>query len=253
MVMIRRTFTNPRSRTAGRPSKTQLAEEYADSPVIEFPDGAPVPDGLTERQRRILYVIQEAIRDHGYPPAVREICEAVGLTSSSSVHHQLKVLQEKGFIRRDPNRPRAIEVVLPQAVTTPPSTSITGDGDGGVSVPLLGRIAAGSPILATEQLEDVMTLPRQLVGQGTLFMLEVRGDSMVDAAICDGDYVVVRQQAQAEDGEIVAAMIDGEATVKTLQHKDGHVWLLPHNPAYTPIDGDQATILGKVVSVLRRV
>jgi repressor LexA len=122
-----------------------------------------------------------------------------------------------------------------------------------VHVPVLGRIAAGGPILAEETLEEIFPLPKQLVGEGTLFMLEVRGDSMVDAAICSGDYVVVRQEQTAENGEIVAALIDGEATVKTFQRKDGHVWLLPHNPAYDPIDGTHATILGKVTAVLRRI
>jgi repressor LexA len=118
---------------------------------------------------------------------------------------------------------------------------------------MVGRIAAGGPILAEETLDDVFPLPKQLVGEGTLFMLEVRGDSMVDAAICSGDYVVVRQEQTAENGEIVAALIDGEATVKTFQRKDGRVWLLPHNPAYDPIDGTHATILGKVTAVLRRI
>jgi repressor LexA len=118
---------------------------------------------------------------------------------------------------------------------------------------MVGRIAAGGPILAEETLEDVFPLPKQLVGEGTLFLLEVRGDSMIEAAICNGDYVVVRKEQTAENGEIVAALIDGEATVKTLQRKDGHVWLLPHNPAYEPIDGTHATILGKVTAVLRRI
>jgi repressor LexA len=126
-------------------------------------------------------------------------------------------------------------------------------GDAPVFVPMVGRIAAGGPILAEQMIEDVYPLPKSLVGEGTLFMVKVVGDSMIDAAIADGDWVVVRQQQDADNGDIVAAMIDGEATVKTLQRKDGHVWLMPHNPAYSPIDGDEATILGKVVSVLRRV
>ena len=198
---------------------------------------------------------------------MREIGEAVGLTSSSSVAHQLRVLEEKGFLKRDPNRPRALEVFLPEVMaarrsmgsTTAEAESSydeTGVGDAmpaATYVPMVGRIAAGGPILAEETLDEVFPLPKQLVGEGTLFMLEVRGDSMVDAAICSGDYVVVRQEQTAENGEIVAALIDGEATVKTFQRKDGHVWLLPHNPAYDPIDGTNATILGKVTAVLRRI
>jgi repressor LexA len=198
---------------------------------------------------------------------MREIGEAVGLTSSSSVAHQLRVLEEKGFLKRDPNRPRALEVFLPEVMaarrsmgsTTAEAESSydeTGVGDAmpaATYVPMVGRIAAGGPILAEERVEEIMPLPKSLVGDGTLFLLEVSGDSMVDAAICNGDYVVIRQQPSAENGEIVAAMIDGEATVKTFQRKDGQVWLLPHNQAYDPIDGTDATILGKVTAVLRRV
>jgi repressor LexA len=182
----------------------------------------------------------------------------VGLTSTSSVAHQLRVLEGKGFLRRDPNRPRALEVLLPEVDLLPAGAGRddTGIGDAypaPVMVPVVGRIAAGGPILAEERVEEVFPLPKQLVGEGTLFLLEVKGESMTDAAICDGDYVVVRQQATAENGEIVAAMIDGEATVKTFQRRDGHVWLLPHNPAFEPIDGRDAVVLGKVVTVLRRV
>ncbi|GAA2183483.1 transcriptional repressor LexA [Brooklawnia cerclae] len=235
--------------------------------ISELPDGPADPDGLTPRQRRILEFIQATVESRGYPPTIREMGEAVGLASPSSVSHQLKALESKGFLRRDPNRPRALEVRLP--APRPSSENILAgvpDPDDpadptdmadafpvAVQVPLLGRIAAGAPILAEEQVEQIMPLPRQLVGDGTLFMLEVRGDSMVDAAICDGDYVVVRQQPSADNGAIVAAMIDGEATVKTLQRTPGQVWLMPHNPAYQPIDGNQAVILGKVVAVLRHV
>ena len=186
---------------------------------------------------------------------MREIGEAVGLTSPSSVAHQLATLERKGYIRRDPNRPRAIEVRGPPSRTAPRTTP-TGEGDARPTptyVPVVGRIAAGGPILAEQAVEDVFPLPRQLVGEGTLFLLKVVGDSMVDAAICDGDWVVVRQQPVAENGEIVAAMIDGEATVKTFKRRDGHVWLMPHNPAYEPIPGDEATILGRVTAVLRSV
>ncbi|HET7533569.1 MAG TPA: transcriptional repressor LexA [Nocardioidaceae bacterium] len=222
--------------------------------VSELPDGPPDASGLTPRQQRVLEVIRESIEGRGYPPSMREIGERVGLTSSSSVAHQLRTLEEKGFIKRDPNRPRAMQVFSPAEVTE------TGTGDAAVNpmpaatyVPMVGRIAAGGPILAEERIEDVYPLPKSLVGDGTLFLLEVVGDSMIDAAICSGDHVVVRQQPTAENGEIVAAMIDGEATVKTFQRKGGKVWLLPHNDAYEPIDGTHATILGKVTAVLRRV
>jgi repressor LexA len=232
--------------------------------VSELPDGPPDATGLTPRQVRVLAHIKDAIELRGYPPSMREIGDAVGLTSSSSVAHQLKVLEEKGFLKRDPNRPRALEVFLPEVMAARRSISSaeetsydeTGVGDAlpaATYVPVVGRIAAGGPILAEERVEDVFPLPKQLVGDGTLFLLEVSGDSMIDAAICSGDYVVIRQQPTANNGEIVAAMIDGEATVKTFQRKDGQVWLLPHNEAYDPIDGTHATILGKVTAVLRSV
>jgi len=208
---------------------------------------------LSAKQMAILEVIQASIARHGYPPSMREIGDAVGLTSSSSVAHQLQTLERKGFLRRDPKRPRAMEVVMPEADDAPaPPVEIEPDGSS-VNVPLVGRIAAGIPITAEEQVEDVFTLPERLVGGGDLFLLQVVGDSMIDAAICDGDWVVVRSQSTAEKGEIVAAMIDGEATVKTFVQRDDHVWLMPHNPAFAPILGDHADILGKVVAVLRSV
>jgi repressor LexA len=200
----------------------------------------------------VLGAIVAAVEAKGYPPSVRELGIAAGLSSSSSVSHQLKVLESKGFIRRDPRRPRALEVHLPGAAANLPQ-GIAALYSQTVAVPVLGRIAAGSPILAEEHVEDTLTLSPQLVGSGDVFALRVRGDSMIDAAICDGDYVVVRQQPTAENGEIVAALLDGEATVKTLQRTQGQVWLMPHNPAYQPIDGNQATIMGKVVAVLRRL
>jgi repressor LexA len=223
--------------------------------VRSFPDRGENGDGLTQRQRRVLEVIRDSIERRGYPPSVREIGEAVGLSSASSVAHQLSVLQKKGWLRRDPNRPRALDVRLPGETQ---QTQAAGHGEEAAGpaptyVPVVGRIAAGGPVLAEQAVEDVFPLPRELVGEGTLFSLKVAGDSMVEAAICDGDWVVVRQQPTAENGEIVAAMIDGEATVKTYKRRDGHVWLLPHNPAYEPIPGDEATILGRVVSVLRRI
>ncbi len=221
--------------------------------VTELPDGPADAQGLTPRQQRVLTVIRDSIERRGYPPSMREIGERVGLTSSSSVAHQLRVLEEKGFIKRDPNRPRALSVFNPDEAATVDETGVGDAMPPATYVPMVGRIAAGGPILAEEQVEEIMPLPKSLVGDGTLFLLEVRGDSMIDAAICNGDYVAVRQQPTAENGEIVAAMIDGEATVKTLQRRDGKVWLLPHNDAYEPIDGTHATILGKVTAVLRRV
>ncbi len=228
--------------------------------ISELPDGPSDASGLTPRQRRILEYIRQTVDERGYPPSIREMGDAVGLASPSSVSHQLKALEAKGFLRRDPNRPRALEVILPDAPAAPApaveSADATNERDHqptAVAVPVLGRIAAGAPILAEEQVEQVLPLPRQLVGEGTLFSLEVRGDSMLDAAICDGDYVVVRQQPTADNGDIVAALLDGEATVKTLRRTPGQVWLMPHNPAYQPIDGNKATILGKVVAVLRRI
>ena len=239
-----------------------------DDNVKELPDREG-GDGLTVRQRRVLEVIRNSVDRRGYPPSLREIGEAVGLTSPSSVAHQLSTLERKGFLRRDPNRPRAIEVVSPDAsgdsrgyrggasiddeTAIHDETGINDQRPEASYVPVLGRIAAGVPIMAEETVEDVFPLPRQIVGEGQLFLLKVVGDSMVDAAICDGDWVVVRQQPTADNGDIVAAMLDNEATVKTFKRKDGHVWLLPHNAAFEPIDGDHATILGKVTAVLRRV
>jgi repressor LexA len=235
--------------------------------VLETPD-KPDPDHvLTWRQRKVLQVIRDSVQKRGYPPSMREIGEAVGLTSTSSVSYQLSTLQKKGYLHRDVGRPRTVEVRLPghpairpdqnrdePAVTAEPGAEgLDIPSQEATYVPLVGRIAAGIPILAEEQVEDVFPLPRQLVGDGTLFLLKVAGDSMINAAIADGDWVVVRQQEEAENGEIVAAMVEGEATVKTLKRSDGHVWLMPHNPAYTPILGDEATVLGKVVAVLRRV
>jgi len=221
--------------------------------VREIPDGPPDATGLTPRQRRVLEVIRDSVERRGYPPSMREIGEAVGLTSTSSVAHQLTALERKGFLRRDANRPRAVEVKVPAA---PVEVDATGEGDARPApayVPLVGRIAAGGPILAEQVVEDVFPLPRQLVGDGQLFLLQVAGESMIEAAIADGDWVVVRQQPTADNGDIVAALIDGEATVKTFRRRDGHVSLMPANPLFSPIDGDNATILGRVTAVLRRV
>ncbi|WP_147680266.1 transcriptional repressor LexA [Actinomyces ruminicola] len=219
---------------------------------------------LDARARAVYESVREAVATQGYPPSMREIGAQVGLTSPSSVKHQLDKLERLGLVRRDPNRPRALEVVAPAEdapspdapAPEPPLPVLPGIADGeAVAVPLVGRIAAGSPILAEQEVEDVLALPRRLTGEGELFMLEVHGDSMIDAAICDGDWVVVRSQPDADNGDIVAAMVedvDGvSATVKVLSRKDGHQWLLPRNPDYAPIPGDEATIMGRVVTVLR--
>lgn len=229
------------------------------SNVHELPDGPADEHGLTPRQRAILDAITASIDERGYPPSVREIALGVGLTSSSSVAYQIGILEKLGYLRRDPNRPRALVVADPHSASD--DAELAGHksavhlevDDSIAEVPLLGRIAAGGPILAEQTSDEVMSLPRQIVGHGDLFMLKVVGDSMVDAAICDGDWVVVRQQATADNGDIVAALLDGEATVKTFKQRDGHVWLMPHNPAYAPILGDSATVMGKVVTVLRKL
>ena len=211
---------------------------------------------LTDRQRTILEVIRTSVTTRGYPPSIREIGDAVGLTSTSSVDHQLRTLERKGYLRRDPNRPRAVDVRGADDAATPVVTTDVAGSDSlpePTFVPVLGRIAAGGPILAEEAVEDVFPLPRELVGEGSLFLLKVVGESMIDAAICDGDWVVVRQQNVADNGDIVAAMIDGEATVKTFKRTRGQVWLLPHNPAFEPIPGNDAAVLGKVVTVIRKV
>ena len=242
--------------------------EDRNADVTELPDGPADSSGLTARQRKVLEFLRDEIEKRGYPPSMREIGAAVGLTSTSSVAHQLRALEGLGYVKRDPNRPRALEIFLPDVMAARRSMSAapdahaassfdeTGINDAAptaVNIPMVGRIAAGGPILAEERVEEIFPMPKSLVGDGTLFMLEVSGDSMVDAAICSGDYVVIRQQPNAENGEIVAAMLDGEATVKTFQRRDGQVWLLPHNDDYSPIDGTHATILGKVTAVIRRV
>jgi repressor LexA len=206
---------------------------------------------LSPKQQAILEAIQRSVASRGYPPSMREIGDAVGLASLSSVTHQLKQLELSGYLRRDPKRPRAIEVMIGVPATEPDSPGIpVGDA---AMVPLVGRIAAGVPIMADQQIDEVFPLPRQLVGKGELFMLKVVGESMIDAAICDGDWVVIRSQNTADNGEIVAAMLDGEATVKVFRQRDGHTWLLPRNSAFEPILGDEAVVLGKVVAILRSI
>jgi repressor LexA len=208
---------------------------------------------LTPRRRQIVEVIDDSVRRNGYAPSMREIGEAVGLASTSSVSYQLSVLEQDGYLSREARRPRTAALRAPDQAGGPRTSW------GLAQVPLVGQVAAGVPILADQNIEDVFPLPRQLVGDGDLIMLRVVGDSMVDAAITDGDWVVVRRESDIENGDIVAAMLesdtsaDGEATVKTFKKRDGHVWLIPHNPAYVPILGDNATIIGKVVAVLRRI
>lgn len=252
--------------------------------------------GLTVRQLQVLEAIRRYSTSQGYIPSFREIAALVGLKSTSSVKHQLDVLEKKGYIHMAANKGRAIELITseePQSITEqevsagesalnpqaedPGSRTAGKEGSGrsisaraeiypfpsqfesesiaqSHDVPLVGRIAAGVPITAEQHVDDVMRLPERLTGEGTLFMLEVHGDSMVDAAICDGDFVVIREQKTAENGDIVAALLDDEATVKTFRRdRSGHVWLMPHNPAYSPIDGTHARIMGKVVTVLRKI
>jgi repressor LexA len=210
---------------------------------------SPTGDGeLSARQVAILDFIKTATESQGYAPSMREIGDAAGLASPASVKYQLDILEEKGFIRRDENRGRAMEVVLPDSMI-----GASAPTDKTRFIPLVGRIAAGGPITAEQDVEEIVPLPESLVGSGDLFMLKVVGDSMINAAICDGDFVVIRSQKDCNKGEIVAAMIDGEATVKTFSRKDGHIWLLPANDDFEPINGDNCEILGKVTAVLRSV
>ncbi|TMI89802.1 MAG: transcriptional repressor LexA [Bacillati bacterium ANGP1] len=200
--------------------------------------------GLTKRQREILNYVLNNMQQRGYPPSVREIGAALGLTSSSTVHSHLTALEKKGFIHRDPSKPRAIEI-LKDGASQPPKRV--------VNVPVLGRIAAGHPLLAEENIEDVFPLPRDLVREDASFILRVRGESMIDAGILDGDFIVVRQQSTANNGEIVAALIGDEATVKRFYRERDHIRLQPENRTMTPILTRDATVLGKVVALIRRL
>jgi repressor LexA len=206
-------------------------------------DTASEQSPITVRQQRILDFIAETVRDRGYPPTVREIGEAVGLTSSSSVHAQLANLERKGLIHKDPTKPRAM------ALSEPKADSVT--------VPLLGRIAAGAPTLATEHVEDYLAVPEGFAGDGDHFALKVTGESMIGAGIFDGDVVVIRSQEHARDGDIVAALLPGpaedEATIKRLGHEGDRVMLIPENPALDPFEMPDGRIMGKVVAVLRKL
>ena len=238
-----------------------MARQSSRSKVTASPTGKPDPASLSDRQRRILEVIRDAVVLRGYPPSIREIGDAAGLQSTSSVAYQLKELEKKGFLRRDPNKPRAVDVRhLPD--TDGPSkpgrkaaAAVQAPADAGAAnyIPVVGNIAAGSPILADQHVDDYFPLPTEIVGDGELYMLKVIGESMHDAGILDGDWVVVRSQPVAEEGEFVAALIDGEATVKEFHRDSTGVWLLPHNDAYAPIPGENAEIMGKVVSVMRKL
>jgi repressor LexA len=264
-----------------------MSNTRGDAPVPGPGELDPEHD-LTSRQRDVIRAIVGFRQEHQYGPSVRDIAEAIGL-GPSGVHHHLKVLRQKGWLSGGTGQARTsvvlapghpvIEVIEPRqakgAIRAAQSREVQSraarkarepGGTAGTAgtprtvgtqnaayVPLVGEIAAGYPKDARQSVEDVFPLPKQLVGEGDLFLLKVVGDSMIDAAIADGDWVVVREQQVAENGEIIAAMIDGEATVKSYRVSDGHIWLIPHNPAFTPIQGDGATILGKVVSVLRRV
>ncbi len=226
------------------------------------PTGKPDLATLSDRQRRILEVIRDAVVLRGYPPSIREIGDAAGLQSTSSVAYQLKQLEKKGFLRRDPNKPRAVDVrTLPSTdsakkpgrKSAPKQVETPEDASPANFIPVVGRIAAGSPILAEQEVEEYYPMPAHLVGDGELFMLQIDGESMKDAGILHGDWVVVRSQPVAEQGEFVAALIDGEATAKEFHKDSTGVWLLPHNEDYAPIPGEKAEIMGKIVSVFRKL
>ena len=210
----------------------------------------PVTSNLTERQRGILNFIESETRDRGYPPSVREIGEAVGLTSTSTVHAHLATLQRLGYLRRDPTKPRAIEVRYD------PGSGASGERRPARHVPLLGDVAAGTDVLAQENVEELLPLPADFTGDGPVFMVRVRGDSMIDAGILDGDFVVVRQDSDVRKGDVVVAGIPGEeGTVKTFTRKGNKVVLLPANTRLQPMEFDagDVTIYGKVVTVVRRL
>lgn len=215
----------------------------------------PNPASLSARQKRILEVIQDAVVLRGYPPSIREIGDAAGLQSTSSVAYQLKELEKKGFLRRDPNKPRAVDLrhfpTNSLKKKEEPVDNVAPESVGTTYVPVVGRIAAGNPILAEQNIDEYYPLPTSVVGDGELYMLQVVGESMREAGILDGDWVVVRSQPVAEEGDFVAALLDGEATVKEFHKDSTGVWLLPHNPAFAPIRGNDAQIMGKVVSVMR--
>lgn len=217
--------------------------EHDTLPGFEHLNGAELP----QRQQRIMATIRDWVVRYGYPPSTRQLAESVGVRSTSTVSKHMASLEEKGYLRRSPSVSRPVDV---RAFLREPESQ---QQDHSVPVPVVGDIAAGAPIAAEEHVDDVLSLPREITGRGTVFGLRVRGDSMIDAAICDGDIVVVRQQNEAHSGQIVAALLDDEATVKVYRRRNGHVRLEPRNPEFEVLDGDEAVILGAVVSVLRNV
>jgi repressor LexA len=227
--------------------------------VAEAADWPGVASDLTGRQRKVLAVIRDSVQRRGYPPSMREIGEAVGLASTSSVSFQLSVLQSKGYLRRDRARSRTVEVRAPGPPAMRSEDEIGEDAGGDIpgrqtaDIPFVGSVAAGGLVLAGESGEDVIRLPTRLTGGGALFAVKVTGDSMIGAALADGDLVVVKQQQEADNGDIVVAMIDGETTLKTFLRSDDHVWLMPQNPLHAPVLGDKATIVGRAVAVLRKL
>ncbi|EFV14502.1 transcriptional repressor LexA [Segniliparus rugosus] len=261
---------NKKQAAASGETKASAKSVKKNTPAAEPDNGSPEPAPLAEvkvtppppelspRQQEILEIIRSSIRERGFPPSIREIGEAAGLASTSSVAHQLRSLQQKGYLRREANRPRAVDtrsISAPSGELTPESEEQPEQPTPtAVLVPLVGRIAAGAPVLAEEHVEDLFPLPRELVGTEAAFLLSVAGDSMVDAGIHDGDWVVIRQtKTPVYDGEIVAAMFEDEATVKTLRRHGREVWLYPENKAYQPFRGEKAKILGKVIAVLRKL
>ena len=207
-------------------------------------------EALTERQRQILHVIEQAMQDRGYPPSVREIGEAVGLNSPATAHTHLKTLQDMGFIRRDPSKPRAIEVRFDT------NSEVAMERRPSRHIPLIGDVAAGTNVLAQQNVEDLIPLPTDFTGEGELFMLRVRGDSMIEAGILDGDFVVARQQQVAENGDIVVAGIPGdEATIKTFKKSGKTITLIPANESMKPMvfDADEVQVFGKLVTVMRKL
>jgi repressor LexA len=245
----------------GRPGR----KPKGSAPVVirETPD-QPDPDHvLTWRQRKVLHFIRESVQRRGYPPSMREIADAVGLASTATVAYQLRTLQSKGYLHRDAGRARTVELRLPGHPAVRPEPGRNQEEAGEIRgidipsqapayVPVVDRIAAGGPVLAEQAIQDVFALPRQVVGEGTLFSLRVTGDSMIGAAISAGDWVVVRAQSVADSGDIVAAVIDGEVTVRTFKRSGDRVWLMPQNFAHTPVPGDEAVILGRVTALIRR-
>jgi repressor LexA len=235
-----------------------MSDNETGATIHEMPERGERAGGLSARQKLLLNTIIEHFENHGYPPSVRDLQGASGLASSSSVAYQLAELEKRGFIRKQSGLARGMEILMradgtPMDLSAPVAAPVV-DDENQTTVPLLGEIAAGTGLLAEQNIESIMSLPRELTGFGELFMLKVRGDSMINAGIFDGDFVVVRQQPTANNGDMVAALINGdEATVKTFKKSGNQIWLMPHNPDFAPIDGNDSQIMGIVVTVLRKV